>query len=178
MQQESYVRQGFDLDSLLIPPAPPAPDGIVRRPLRRVVRTASPLRYPGAKSRARDQILELIPEGVDELLSPFFGGGSVELAAAGRRGISVRGYDLHLPLAVCWQGMLADPRQVADVVKTLYPLSRAQFRELQRTIYDYADRPVECAARYYVLNRAAYSGCALSGGMSSPRHDTLHPVVH
>jgi len=37
----------------------------------------SPLRYPGGKSKAINQIVEYLPENFDEFREPFVGGGSV-----------------------------------------------------------------------------------------------------
>jgi DNA adenine methylase len=37
----------------------------------------SPLRYPGGKSKAIDQIAEYIPDSFSEYREPFVGGGSV-----------------------------------------------------------------------------------------------------
>ncbi|MDA8215915.1 MAG: DNA adenine methylase [Nitrospiraceae bacterium] len=59
------------------------------------------LRYPGGKSKAIDIICKLIPEGTTELCSPFFGGGSVELACTSK-GIRVYGYDIFEPLVEFW----------------------------------------------------------------------------
>ena len=61
----------------------------------------TPLRYPGGKSRAVKHILPHIPEDIDRLCSPFFGGGSVELAVASR-GTEVRGYDKMKQLVWFW----------------------------------------------------------------------------
>ena len=59
--------------------------------------TRSPLRYPGGKSRAVLMILPHIPQDTDKVCSPFFGGGSVELALMAR-GVSVSGSDIFSPL--------------------------------------------------------------------------------
>ncbi|MHC5827307.1 MAG: DNA adenine methylase, partial [Nostoc sp.] len=37
----------------------------------------SPLRYPGGKSKAINQIVKYLPESFDEFREPFVGGGSV-----------------------------------------------------------------------------------------------------
>ena len=42
----------------------------------------SPLRYAGGKSWAVGYIIEHFPDNIKRLISPFFGGGSVEIAAA------------------------------------------------------------------------------------------------
>ena len=39
-----------------------------------------PLRYAGGKSLAVGHVVEHLPEGLDSIVSPFFGGGSVEIA--------------------------------------------------------------------------------------------------
>ncbi|MDY5615608.1 MAG: DNA adenine methylase, partial [Helicobacter sp.] len=44
--------------------------------------TKSPLRYGGGKSLAVGLILEQIPSDTKRLISPFIGGGSVEVATA------------------------------------------------------------------------------------------------
>ena len=127
----------------------------------------SPLRYPGGKSRAVRTILELIPPDTSTLVSPFIGGGSVELACAAL-GMKVVASDLFEPLVTFWQQLLADPDAVADEAAKLYPMQHPQFYELQRGFYSLSD-PVQCAGTFYALNRASFSGVTLAGGMS-PGH--------
>ena len=74
------------------------------------------LRYPGGKTRAVKQIQQYIPKGIDKLCSPFFGGGSLEIALMSADEIGFekseksmerdlsQGYDL---LPVCWFGRLS-----------------------------------------------------------------------
>ena len=78
----------------------------------------TPLRYPGGKSRAVKYILPYIPEDVERVCSPFFGGGSVELAIADR-GTEVRGYDKMKQLVWFWQALCADSGKLADEVQSL-----------------------------------------------------------
>ena len=42
----------------------------------------SPLRYAGGKSLAVGHILEHLPNNLNKVVSPFIGGGSVEIAIA------------------------------------------------------------------------------------------------
>ena len=63
----------------------------------------SPLRYPGGKSLAVGMILEKIPENVERVISPFFGGGSVEIACANELKIPVIGFDIFNILVNYWQ---------------------------------------------------------------------------
>ena len=127
----------------------------------------SPLRYPGGKSKAINQIVGLIPADLDVLCSPFVGGGSIELACASR-GIEVHAYDAFEPLVDFWQSVLEDAELLAQSVSQHYTLSRTEFYYLQKQFYSIEER-FERAAVFYVLNRASYSGTTLSGGMS-PGH--------
>lgn len=127
----------------------------------------SPLRYPGGKSKAVNQIIGLIPRDLETLCSPFVGGGSIELACASR-GIEVHAYDAFEPLVEFWQVALEDAALLARGVSKHYRLSRTEFYALQKQFYDIDER-FERAAAFYALNRASYSGTTLSGGMS-PGH--------
>jgi len=125
----------------------------------------SPLRYPGGKNRAVKHILPFIPDTTEHLCSPFFGGGSIELACTAR-GMSVKGYDLFSPLVDFWQCLLENPKQLADRVEKYHPLERKQFYSLQKRYVTLKDS-MERAAVFYVLNRSSFSGVTLSGGMST-----------
>lgn len=127
----------------------------------------SPLRYPGGKSRAVRHIVDFFPPDLDTLVSPFFGGGSVELACAAQ-GIKVHGYDGFEPLVNFWQVAIEDAVSLARLVYEYHPLTRAKFYALQKRYFKLPDR-VERAAAFFVLNRSSYSGTTLSGGMS-PGH--------
>lgn len=127
----------------------------------------SVLRYPGGKTRAVAFITDYFPKGTKELLSPFFGGGSIELMMAGS-GVRVHGYDIFTPLVEFWQCLLAQPQLLADKVESYYPLDKADFYTLQASQRKFKTK-LERAAVYYVLNRSSFSGSTLSGGMS-PGH--------
>lgn len=125
----------------------------------------SPLRFPGGKSRAVSQLLWFLPAEPGTLVCPFFGGGSLELALAAR-GWRVHGFDAFEPLVHFWQAALTDPQALTDKVEACHPLTREQFCELQRSE---PTAPLDQAARFFVLNRASFSGSTLSGGFS-PGH--------
>jgi DNA adenine methylase len=127
----------------------------------------SPLRYPGGKTRGVEIISGYFPAGTSEVLSPFFGGGSVELYLAAR-GIKVTGYDLFSPLVEFWQCLCKDPARLAEEVSTFFPLPKEKFYRLQQTQTQFKTK-LKRAAVYYVLNRSSFSGATLSGGMS-PGH--------
>lgn len=129
--------------------------------------TKSPLRYPGGKSRAVSQILDLLPTNLKILCSPFIGGGSVELACASN-GIVVHGYDAFEPLVNFWQIALSHPSRLANTVEKFHPLSKDEFYRLQIE-YNNIPGKIERAAIFYILNRSSFSGTTLCGGMS-PDH--------
>jgi DNA adenine methylase len=138
----------------------------------------TPLRYPGGKSRAVKHILPYIPEGVERVCSPFFGGGSVELALA-NRGTIVFGYDKMKQLVWFWQALCGDNNKLADEVEklqeqyitrkreTVTGCSKESFhqyrQDLMTTSFEFS---YEKAAKYYVINRSSFSGATFSGGWS------------
>jgi DNA adenine methylase len=128
----------------------------------------SPLRYPGGKYRAVEAIRAHIPEGITALLSPFLGGGSIELSLAAK-GVWIYGYDAFEPLVEFWNCLLHNAPKLAAAVAQYYPLKSKyefyQLKEAQRKL----SSPLERAAVFYVLNRCSFSGSTLSGGMS-PNH--------
>lgn len=73
----------------------------------------SPLRYAGGKSLGVGYVVENLPEGVTKLVSPFFGGGSVEIACAKHLGLQVTGYDIFAILATYWRVQLSAPQKLA-----------------------------------------------------------------
>ena len=129
----------------------------------------SPLRYPGGKSKAVKTILRYLPKDLDCLVSPFMGGGSVELAVAGM-GTRVYGYDAFEPLVFFWQALLNHPESLGRMIREYHPLDRDDFYELQQVIKggQVKDRQ-RIAAIFFTLNRSSFSGLTLSGGMS-PNH--------
>ncbi len=127
----------------------------------------SPLRYPGGKSRGVQTITSFFPKNLRVLLSPFFGGGSIELFLASK-GIKVLGYDIFGPLVEFWQCLLNNPEMLALEVAKYLPLPKEKFYQLQNSQNEFTSK-LERAAIFYVLNRASFSGSTLSGGMS-PQH--------
>ncbi len=125
------------------------------------------LRYPGGKTRAVETITSFFPKGLKQMISPFFGGGSVELFTAAK-GIKVLGFDVFQPLVEFWQCLLIEPVALASEVEKHYPLLKEDFYQLQKE-QTHSEIKLERAAIYYVLNRSSFSGATLSGGMS-PDH--------
>jgi len=134
------------------------------------------LRYPGGKSRAVKLIKDFIPEDIDRLVSPFFGGGSVELFYASS-GVEVKGYDLLKPLCWFWTAVVQDRHALAITSQSLrvphadFPdgklgLTRESFNDLKKKLKSAEEYSIQNAAAFYALNRSSFSGATLSGGYS------------
>lgn len=147
------------------------------------------LRYPGGKSRAVS-VLNTYPVG-DKVASPFFGGGSFELALL-RSGKQVYAADVFMCLANFWQCVSSRGEDVARLCRPLLGnVSKDDFRLLQEclvvaeehssveealqnetvrsalhTFFSEAT-PSSLAACFFVVNRCSFSGATLSGGFSS-----------
>ena len=99
-----------------------------------VLKTRSPLRYPGGKSRAISQIVDkyIIPNipKSNKICSPFFGGGSIEIHLA-KQGYRVYGYDAFPPLVDFWQVLLKNPNKLANATEKELRVSRKKFDKIQ-----------------------------------------------
>lgn len=136
----------------------------------------SPLRYPGGKSRAVNTLYGLIEDhlhkkGIENICSPFIGGGSFELFLC-NKGYQVHGYDIFTPLIEFWQCMLVNPDKLAGTIEIYHdsydsgvPPAKDQFYTLQKTQHTIEDK-WHRAAVFYTLNRSSFSGSTLSGGWS------------
>lgn len=81
--------------------------------------TKTVLRYAGGKSRAIKHIDPYL-EDYDFIVSPFIGGGSLEVHWASQ-GKKVFGYDVFDILVTFWQTLLKDPAGLANKMKTIWP---------------------------------------------------------
>lgn len=69
----------------------------------------APIRYAGGKSLAVGLVVERIPDNTKRVISPFLGGGSVEVAIAKELNLPVLGYDIFDILINYWQVQLKNP---------------------------------------------------------------------
>jgi len=74
----------------------------------------APIRYAGGKSLAVGLIVDLMPDSVERVASPFLGGGSVEVACAVELGLPVIASDIFDTLMTYWQVQLSDPQALYE----------------------------------------------------------------
>jgi len=129
-------------------------------------KTRTLLRYPGGKTKAVKHLVPLIEAtGANHLVSPFFGGGAIELALV-KKGWNVTGYDAWEPVVNFWQKVLSNPDRVADLVAMFRPVSNKAFVAMQKGYEQITCRWTK-AAVFFTLNRCVHTGTGLSGGKTS-----------
>lgn len=119
------------------------------------------LSYPGGKTFFLDQLIRFIPNTITELVSPFTGGASLELAVASA-GIRVYGNDLYVPLATFWKVALLEPENVADYTSQFWPMTRDKYHEIKEI--EIFESDLQRAGVYFAVNKSSFSGMAYSSG--------------
>jgi DNA adenine methylase len=127
----------------------------------------SPLRYPGGKSKALEQILPLIPN-FEEYREPFVGGGSVFIAL--KQLFPNKKFwinDLYSELYKFWEYTQKNLEAVIDQVKTWnteYTEGKQLHQFLTKNIQNFDD--IKIASAFFVFNRITFSGTTEAGGFS------------
>ena len=129
-----------------------------KMPYRRYL--ASPLRYAGGKSLAVGYIAERLPDDLHRLVSPFMGGGSVEIACANELGLEVVAYDVFDILCTYWKVQLAAPEELTRRMQA-FPPDRSTFREVKGRLKQHWDNETlldeyDLAAHYYFNSNTSY----------------------
>lgn len=126
----------------------------------------SVLRYPGGKTRAVRALLDVLPDNVTKLYSPFFGGGSFELTCAQKKQLKVHGNDLFEHLINFWQTAQTRKKELVAVLREVQPsMNKQTLTEYRKHIESEPD-PVRRAVYYFAINRCSFSGATFSGGFS------------
>ena len=79
----------------------------------------SPIRYAGGKTLAVGHVVELLPKNIKKVVSPFFGGGSIEIALTKKLGMQVIGYDIFDILCNYWKFQIEKPDVLYKRLKKL-----------------------------------------------------------
>ncbi|MEK7501191.1 MAG: DNA adenine methylase [Patescibacteria group bacterium] len=115
----------------------------------------SPIRYAGGKSLAVGHIIELLPETTKRVISPFFGGGSIEIAVSKELGLEVIGFDIFDILCNYWKFQIEKPRLLYEKLQKLRP-NKTAFEKIRLILNDVWKKKVELdpltLAVYYVYN--------------------------
>jgi DNA adenine methylase len=131
----------------------------------------STLAYTGGKTRGVPSIVPVILHtlcqiGDDKLVSPFLGGGSVELACQAE-GVKVYGYDIDPNLISFYYYLLNDPNQLANEAQKYLTAgingNHHAFQQLKKLV-PALPHSIQKAAGYFVVNRLSYGGLTFSGG--------------
>ena len=121
----------------------------------------SPIAYPGGKYYAVKHISPYFPIGIYDVVSPFAGGASLEIALAWR-GVRVRASDVFEPLVCFWRHLLERRDELARIVETYYPMTcRDKFEAMKAQCADMPDGP-ERAAIFFVLNKCSWGSFTLA----------------
>ena len=119
------------------------------------------LRYAGGKQRAIKLLERYVPDGTTTLASAFTGGSSFEMHLA-HKGIKVFSNDVYEPLI----NYFKHQRECLPLVRAYLPITKNAYLNAKRTMNDGTD--IERAAKFFVVNRACFSGC-MTGGFSGVR---------
>jgi DNA adenine methylase len=131
------------------------------------------LRYPGGKTRALKFILPYLQEE-NEILSPFLGGGIIELNLA-EMGKRVYGYDVFPHLVNFWNHLLNNKDELYDITYSYYKVFknpkpgddlRKIYYQLREDCLKSENLNVDIAAKFLIINRVSFSGLTLLGGYS------------
>jgi len=85
------------------------------------------LRYPGGKSKAINLITPYVKD-YDKIVSPFIGGGSLEVHWAANLKKEVIGYDIFDILVNFWNVLLENPVELAEMMNTIKPTNEEYTR--------------------------------------------------
>lgn len=80
----------------------------------------TPIRYAGGKSRAIKHIMPYFPNNLEYVVSPFMGGGSLEVSLTNKN-IRVQGYDIFRPLVLFWQQMINNREGLVSKLRSIEP---------------------------------------------------------
>ena len=130
----------------------------------------SPLRYAGGKSWAVGYVMEKLPENIKRLISPFFGGGSIEIAAAKELGIEVVAFEIFDILVNYWKIQIEQPFHLYQELLKLNP-TKETYREVKEKLKEHWEGKIKLSplklATYYYFNHNLSYGPGFLGWMSS-----------
>jgi len=120
----------------------------------------APIRYAGGKSLAVGLVVELIPDNVKRIVSPFLGGGSVEVAYAVELSLPVIAYDIFDILISFWKAQLHNPEALYQKLLKFEP-SKMGFKQVKERLKQHwtGEAPLDeldLAAYFYFNHNTSY----------------------
>ncbi len=120
----------------------------------------SPLRYAGGKSLAVGMVIELIPDNVKKIISPFIGGGAIEIACAKELKLEVKAFDIFDILVNYWDFQVNQPRLLANNLKKFDP-STKEYANIKAILKSHWDKKIklsksDLASCYYFNHNTSY----------------------
>lgn len=142
--------------------------------------SGTPLRYAGGKTLAVGYIVNLLPNKITRVVSPFLGGASVEIALAKELGIEVIGYDIFDILINYWKYQISQPKELANKISKFKPTKEeyARVREIMKKHWKGIQKiqGLDLAAVYYFNHNYSYGphflGSQSSVYLQPERHKT------
>ena len=136
-----------------------------------IITNVSPLRYPGGKTRACKKLEIILNEhfnisDYDNLISPFFGGGSFEFYIQNNYNLNIVANDKFTPLYNFWNICKNDKKNLCDqLTKKINMIDKDYFTSSRKQIM--AEKNIlNQSILFFILNRCSFSGATLSGGFS------------
>jgi DNA adenine methylase len=131
----------------------------------------SPLRYPGGKTRACKVLDTILNENFtidsfDNIISPFFGGGSFEFDIQNKYQLNILANDKFYPLYNFWNTCKYNKNKLCEeATKKINIVEKNDFANMRKTIMNEKDT-LNQSVMYFIINRCSFSGATLSGGFS------------
>lgn len=135
------------------------------------INNKSPLRYPGGKTRACKKLDAILKEhfnigDFNNIVSPFFGGGSFEFHVQNNYQLHIIANDKFTPLYTFWNTCKLHKENICKELTTkLDMIDKEEFTRLREKIMDETNE-VNQSIMYFIINRCSFSGATLSGGFS------------
>ena len=134
------------------------------------------LQYFGGKWYARYILGSHIPMQVNEIVSPFFGGGSFELHLT-KRSIKVNGYDGFEPLTNFWKQVIKCPSEVhANVMDLLNLEDRDYITQMKNCGYYDVECVIRRAALFYLFQNTSFCSRGFRG--TTRKYDVIGNKVY
>lgn len=123
------------------------------------------IRYMGGKQYACKKLASYLPEGLDEMVSPFIGGGSFELFCGANLNIRVHAYDNFPTLVRHWNIMLERAGEVMRATNKSFPLAKSLLTNLvvseqihDPKIFPSPDKDLALAVILMCMTRQGFNG--------------------